>query len=133
MTDDLLNFLDEHAANTLLMEQPPELTRVGVRNALQYAIYKGIRPEVGVKQYWPIANSAEYEAGRELVRILATKHKNCGYIPVADLYLLGSKTLLIDGKNVVYTDDNHLTAYGSLIARDRIEQSIENALRQDRH
>jgi hypothetical protein len=129
-TRDLLDFLEQHSATTLLMEQPPELAGVGDRNALQFLIFRGIKPTSGVKKYLPIGYSELVESGRELVRTLAKTRRNFGCIPIYDLFAKDSKALVLDGKNVVYVDDDHLTTYGARLACPRIEQAISDALRR---
>ena len=127
-TIDLLGFLVEHSANVLLMEQPPEVQSVGNRNALQYIASQGIRPESGVRKYFPAGNTHNVEEGRTLVRVLAAKHRHCGYIPVHDLYKKESNALVANGRNVVYVDDDHLTTYGAQIAVPLIEQVVTETL-----
>jgi peptidoglycan/LPS O-acetylase OafA/YrhL len=128
ITEDLLGFLEKHSRRVLLMEQPPELQGIGNHNALQYFVYRGIRPESGVRRYFPQGNISHVEEGRNLVRVLAAKHHNCGYIAVHDLYTKESNALILDGANVLFVDDDHLTTYGAQIAGPRIEQSITEAI-----
>jgi peptidoglycan/LPS O-acetylase OafA/YrhL len=125
---DLLQFLEKHASRILLLEQPPELAYVGNRNALQYAIFRGIKPEVGVKKYFPILNPDMAKERRELLHTLVKKYKNCDYVPIYDLYEKDSQALLLDGKNIVYFDDDHLTTYGARLALPRIESKIKQAI-----
>jgi peptidoglycan/LPS O-acetylase OafA/YrhL len=127
-TTDLVNFLSEHAGTVLLMEQPPELARVGNRNALQYAVFKKMTPEIGVKRYFPAGNTVSVEMGRRLVRTITARCKNCEYLPIYDLYAVDSQALLLDGKNVVYVDDDHLTTYGARLAVPLIERTISRIL-----
>ena len=49
-TTDLLNLLEKYSSRTLLMEQPPELAMIGNRNALQYMIFRGIKPRAIERQ-----------------------------------------------------------------------------------
>jgi hypothetical protein len=127
-TKELLDFLEQHSARTLLMEQPPELADVGNRNALQYLVFRGIKPAIGVKQYLPIGNSDKVESGRTLVREIARKRRSISYIPTFDLFVKESDALVLDGKNVMYVDDDHLTTYGARLARPRIEDAISEEL-----
>lgn len=129
-TIDLLGFLAEHSANVLLMEQPPEVLRIGNHSAIQYIASKGIRPESGVTKYFPTGNTRDVEEGRTLVRVLAAKYRQCGLIPVHDLYRKESNTLVLNGRNVVYVDDDHLTTYGAQIAVPLIEQVITETLQK---
>ena len=130
-TSDLLKYLEEHSERVLLMEQPPELAYIGNRNAMQFMCFRGIKPAVAAKQYWPIRDARIDKYGRVLVRTLAKKYKKCSYIPTYDLFVKDSESLILDGKNIVYVDDDHLTTYGAQLAIPRIEQSILKSLDAD--
>ena len=126
---DLLKFLAQHSARTLLVEQPPELAGVGPHNALQYLIFRGLRPTEHARQSLPLGNAAAVESGRRLVRTLAKNYGRCGVIPTYDLFLENGETLVLVGNNAVYVDDDHLTTFGARLARTRIQESISEALR----
>ncbi|MBC8351032.1 MAG: acyltransferase [Planctomycetes bacterium] len=126
-TGDLLEFLEEHASRVVLMEQPPELT-IGDRNVLQDLCFKGVTPELADQQYYLKGNLEAYQKGRSLVRTLSEKYRNCDFLPTFDLYSQGSEALVLDGKNVVYLDDDHLTDYGTQLCIDRIEQIVTEAV-----
>jgi hypothetical protein len=119
---DLLEFLEDHASKVLLMEQPPELD-FGNRNALQVVCSRKIKPEPGVKKYLPIEED-KWEKSHAMLLTLAGKYRNCDYIPTRDLFVQDSQGLILDGKSVVYVDDDHLTTHGARLALPRIEQEI---------
>ena len=127
-TNDLLDLLEQHSSRTLLMEQPPELAIVGNRNALQYLIFRGIKPTIGRKQYLPIGNTERVNAGRDLIRKLARTRRNVDIIPIYDIYIENSEAFVLDGRNMIYYDDDHLTTYGAKLGRPRIQQAISEAL-----
>ncbi|MCA9142502.1 MAG: acyltransferase [Planctomycetaceae bacterium] len=125
--EDLLSFLQENVGRVLLMEQPPELA-IGDRNAQQDLCFKGLKPELGTQRLYPLGNDTACQAGRTLVRTLADRYPNCGYIPIYDLYLQSSQAIVLDGRDVVYLDDDHLTDYGTQLSAKRIEREIATAL-----
>ncbi|MEI8019651.1 MAG: SGNH hydrolase domain-containing protein, partial [Schlesneria sp.] len=127
----LLDILEQHSSKTLLMEQPPELAVVGNRNALQYLIFRGIKPEIDRKQFLPIGNTERVNAGRDLIRKLARTRKTVDVIPIYDIYVEDSEAFVLDARNMLYYDDDHLTTYGAKIGRKRIRQSIAEALHLD--
>ena len=110
------------------MEQPPELAVVGNRNALQYLIFRGITPEIGRRQYLPLGNTERVNAGRDLIRKLARTRKSVDIIPIYDLYVENAEAFVLDGRNMIYYDDDHLTTYGAKLGRPRIQQAISEAL-----
>lgn len=124
---DLLGFLQRHAGRTLLIEQPPELAIVD-RPAIQWLGFKKILPEDGRQVWLPEGNRKRYERGRALIRRLAEEFPGCEVVPIGDLYSRDSEVLVLDGKDVVYLDDDHLTDFGTEIAADRIENAIAGAL-----
>ncbi len=126
--NDLMDLLEQHSSRTLLMEQPPELAVVGNRNALQYLIFRGFKPEDGRKQYLPIGNTERVNAGRSLIRKLASTRRGVDIIPIYDIYVENSEAFVLDGRNVIYFDDDHLTTYGATIGRQRIKAEIMKAL-----
>ena len=125
---DLFDFLEQHAAHVILIEQPPELA-IGNRNALQYLCYQHVHPEPGLKEYLPAAGLDVGLQGRNFIRSLADSYKNCRILPTYDLYSRGTQTLCLDGRNVVYADDDHLSTYGTMMAAERLETMIAEIMK----
>jgi len=126
-TVDLFNFLQEHTNHILLIEQPPELT-IGDRNVLQHLCYQRVQPEDGVVKCLPMGLREAGEKGRQLTSTLVSKYRNCSVIRTFDLYNSGGEVIVLDGRSVLYLDDNHLTSEGADRAINRIEQSLSEAL-----
>jgi peptidoglycan/LPS O-acetylase OafA/YrhL len=123
----LLAFLESHASHVLLVEQPPLLGFGGGYSAMQWLCYQGVQPKDGVQRYLPAGNTDAYERGRDLLRALAKRYRNITVMPTYDLYVGGAdgrEVLVLDGKNMVYLDDHHLTDYGAQIAAPRFEAII---------
>ena len=76
----------------------------------------------------PSGSVDERERGRQLIRSLIANYENFDLIPVYDLFANGSDVLILDGRNIVYVDDDHLTTYGARLAAPRIEQAISRAI-----
>jgi len=133
-TNDSLVFLEQNAGRVLLMEQPPELSLEST-NILQYLCFKGIQPIEGLRHYLPAGNLSFHQKGRELVKKLSETYKNIDVIPTYDLYIQNDqndKSVALDGKNVIYVDDDHITTAGSMLATSRIEESLKKALKDQR-
>jgi peptidoglycan/LPS O-acetylase OafA/YrhL len=125
----LLEFLESHAGHVLLVEQPPELDIVNRRSVMQWLCYQGVRPRDGVRHYLPAGNTEANERGRTALRNLAKRYRNVTVMPTHDLYTGGAdghEALVLDGKNVVYFDDDHLTDYGAQLAAPRFEAVISD-------
>jgi hypothetical protein len=127
--DPLLEFLESHACHVLLVEQPPQLDLVNRRSVIQWLCYQGVRPRDGVRHYLPAGDTEAYERGRTALRNLAKRYRNVTVMPTYDLYAGGAdghEVLVLDGKNVVYMDDDHLTDYGAQLAAPRFEAIISD-------
>ena len=127
--DPLLEFLESHAGHVLLVEQPPELDLVNCRSVMQWLCHQGVRPRDGVRYYLPAGDTEAYERGRTALRSLAKRYRNVTVMPTYDLYAGGAdghKVLVLDGKNVMYMDDDHLTDYGAQLAAPRFEAIISD-------
>lgn len=125
----LLEFLESHAGHVLLVEQPPVLDLVNRRSVMQWLCYQGVRPRDGVRHYLPASDTEAYERGRSALRNLAKRYRNVTVMPTYDLYTGGADghdALVLDGKNVVYMDDDHLTDYGAQLAAPRLEAIISD-------
>lgn len=125
---DLFEFLEKNAAHVVLIEQPPELA-IGNRNALQYLCYQHVVPEPGLKKYLPAADIDAGLQGRDFIRSLADSYRNCRILPTYDLYARGTQALCLDGRNVVYADDDHLSTYGTMMATERLEVMIAEIMK----
>jgi hypothetical protein len=125
---ELLTFLDAHAGRVLLVEQVPEVDVAEGRDVLPWLCFKGIEPADGVRRFLPEANVEKYEEGRRMIRALAAAHPACEVVPTQDLYTEGQRVLVLDGRRVVYEDNDHLADYGTSLAVERIEAAIGRAL-----
>ncbi len=130
---DLLDWLQQQHVRVLLLEQPPELG-FGNRSAVQYLCFRGILPEPGRRTYLKISDPAPYLRAGCTVRYLADQFDNCRIIPSGRLYLNGDRTgaLVLNGRDVVYRDDDHLLTGGTKIAEAQIARSILRELNRER-
>ncbi|MEZ6032432.1 MAG: SGNH hydrolase domain-containing protein [Planctomycetaceae bacterium] len=114
----------------VLIEQPPEPSTYVNRNAApQYLCYQHVVPQPGLKKYLPAADIDAGLQGRDFIRSLAHSYKNCRILPTYDLYARGTQALCLDGRNVVYADDDHLSTYGTMMAAERLEAMIAEIMK----
>ncbi|MFM9012013.1 MAG: acyltransferase family protein [Planctomycetota bacterium] len=121
----LLGFLQSHVKRVVLVEQPPELARVGTSNMAEVAVFRGISPMVDVRQYWPQGNVRKFQDGCRLIRSLAAEFPTCEVMPTADLFLENGRVFFLDGATLLYKDDNHLTTAGTAVAAPRIRDVLD--------
>ena len=122
-TNDLINFLGEIGSHVFLIEQPPELF-FGDKNATQFISYYGLKPSDGLNQYLPYFNSSLFKKGRTAVHSIAENCKHCTLIPTTYIYLKDNKGWVLDNKNVLYIDEDHLSHAGALKAKDMILKKL---------
>lgn len=125
-------FLQKHAPHVLVIEQPPELT-VGNISLVQYLASKDMRPAEGGQQnlHLPL-DVARSDAGRALVREIAKEFPNVSLAGVHDLYRGDVPTVacVLEGKELVYYDSNHLTEYGAAKAKPILRSLLERLLKE---
>lgn len=135
-----LTFLNEHAQQTLLLEQPPELQRIGNRNALEYAIWRGAVPHDFGSTYATSENREQVEATRQLLEQLTQRYSHCSIVRLREQYtnytgatpLSRRQALVTLGRNAVYVDDDHLSTFGSHMAMPLLYEAISQSLTRAR-
>lgn len=123
-TTELLKFLETYSGKVLLLEDPPVLNMGDNQNAMQVAYFKGLLPVAGQKQY---LDSVDGD-GQAVLNSLPKRHHNVSVVRVRDLYQSESGALLMDGKRIVYIDNDHLTEFGASLAIPRLRPAIRKAL-----
>ncbi|NCY01579.1 MAG: acyltransferase [Planctomycetia bacterium] len=125
-----LAFLADRKADVILIEQPPEVACSG-QDVGQWLASRGVDPLRDPEYRLPQGNVEEYERGRAVVRRLAADHAGCRLVPTRDLFLSDDGVLVMRGRTLLYSDDDHLTDEGVMLAEDRIAAEIA-AIRGDR-
>ena len=114
VTEDLVRAIGATGSRILLIEQPPELF-FGDRNALQYLAFLSVSPKDNQRQYVRTTNMSAYEAGRDLIQKISAKYPYCTIVPVVDVfYKANVGAWVLDGDQVLYVDDDHLSQNGSV-------------------
>lgn len=125
---DLIEFIAQTGARILLIEQPPELT-CGNKNLLKYLSYLGMHPEVDQRKYLRASQDPSYGLGRKTMDDICRLYPDCRIVPTADIYLAeNGDVCVLDGTQVVYIDDDHLTEFAAEKARNRICAAIQSAM-----
>ena len=75
-----------------------------------------------------IADSERYQDGIAMVEQLSKDNHFVSRVEVSDIYIENGKAWVIDSRDVLYTDDDHLSYFGSLKAKLKISESIKNIL-----
>ena len=126
-TKDLIKFLGEIGSKVFLIEQPPELF-YGDKNATQFLSHYGMKSHKGEKQYVPYVNSTLYQYGRNSVREITGNCSYCELIEIADIYMKGDQGWVLDGSDVLYIDEDHLSNAGTSKAKGRILKALNPRL-----
>jgi peptidoglycan/LPS O-acetylase OafA/YrhL len=122
-SDDLMNYLRDLGCQVILVEQPPEIV-MDDRKTATYLAYNQVLPESKETKYIPKRKTKEYKAGQMKVREIANRYENCEMLSIADLYNKDEGVIVLNGFDVLYQDDDHLTVEGSNFARKRFEDQI---------
>jgi peptidoglycan/LPS O-acetylase OafA/YrhL len=122
---DLMSLLMETPAQVLTIEQPPELFFGDKKTPRQLAAMKMI-PKEHTNQFVRSGNKVNYELGKQIIAELAQKYQFFHTIKSADLFTQDSTMVwVLEGDQLLYIDDNHLSQAGALKAKSRIKASIE--------
>ena len=122
-----LNWLGDQGLSVILLGQPPELY-FGDKNAPEYFAYLNLIPNEDLNQSIRIGNVQRFEEGVALVQQLAADYPFCSAVPIQDLYRNGNRVTVLQGRKVLYTDDDHLSRDGALLAKDRLREAITRLL-----
>lgn len=121
---DLFKVVSESARQVLVMEQPPEL-QTGNMNPGEYLCFKGVLPPVNGKFYMPQGDRVGHANGVRLIQAVAKEFDNVTIVPVADRFLgPNNDVLVLEGRDVLYLDDDHLDEAGTARLHDRLKQSM---------
>jgi peptidoglycan/LPS O-acetylase OafA/YrhL len=125
-------FLQKHVPQVLLIDQPPELT-IGNISLVQHLASKGVHPAEGalLRQQLPL-DYAKCDAGRKLLQDIASEFSNVRIAGVYDLYRGDTPTnaCILEGKELLFYDSNHLTEYGAAKAKPVLRAALESLLKK---
>lgn len=124
---DFVAYLAAHAGHVLLVEQPPE-NEADRRSVAQWLCFRKVNPELGRRYYLSQDNAEGHNHGRALVQRLAKRHSNCSVVPLADIFLDGNLVFVLDGREVLYLDGDHLSDQGAPYGAPRIEAALADRL-----
>ena len=124
----MIQFIEAQGSRTILIEQPPELF-FGDKNAPQYLIFLGYEGSIEKETFINSGNIAEYEKGRTAMNKLAAEFESCSLIETKDLFMRkDGKVKVMDGKKILFIDDDHLSYEGSKLAKERIMRGIKESM-----
>jgi peptidoglycan/LPS O-acetylase OafA/YrhL len=124
--ENLVELITRSGAKCLIIEQPP-IMPFGDRNAMiQCAEVLRKSGSINGPINLPLGEQEDWWRGRSIIDAVAKKYPASSVLNIADLYL--SMTVkharLLENRNVLYIDDDHLSEYGAMKAKDRIKTKI---------
>jgi peptidoglycan/LPS O-acetylase OafA/YrhL len=126
----LLDYCLQQEVPVLLVEQPPEIA-IGDRNSSQYLAYRNVQVLPDGRYSFSKSNETKVDKGRQLIRQLDEKYPNVEIIPTYDLFDAGSGSAwVLQGAQLLYYDNDHLSAQGTALARERFRTALQDALRR---
>jgi peptidoglycan/LPS O-acetylase OafA/YrhL len=121
---DIVEYARQLGIEVLLIEQPP-MVYVGDKDITQYCAYLGLDKNDKERQYLEQGFVHQNQRGRQLIRDLAARYSHVSIVEIADIFLNKEGLVwVMDGKEVLYRDDDHLNHAGALRAKDRLGKAI---------
>ena len=122
-------FLRKEAHRVIMIGQPPELA-FHERLAVDHLCYLGVPAQKEGEILLPLGNEDKVMAANGMAQKIAGGYFNVKFLATADLYRRGNRAVALKDNNVVYYDDNHLSAYGSAMVVPRLVDALKFALKQ---
>ncbi|MFN0199238.1 MAG: acyltransferase family protein, partial [Planctomycetaceae bacterium] len=125
---DVLEFMGSIGSRVLLIEQPPRLY-FGNRNAPQYLSYLRLHPVGSTRQYIPAADKRVKMQVKRVVNAIIKQFPFSEAAEIASIYENDrGEAWVLDGSDVLYIDDDHLSEKGSLKAKGMIKDKFVKML-----
>lgn len=126
--ESLIKLISQSGAKCLIIEQPP-IMPFGERNALVYCAEFARKYRYTSELILPIGEPENWCHGRSLIENAVRKFPKASILNTANLYFKSeSQGILMKEDHVLYIDDDHLSDYGSSIARPLLKEAIFNSL-----
>jgi peptidoglycan/LPS O-acetylase OafA/YrhL len=122
--ESLAKFANKIGTSLLILNQPPQINTVGNKNCAQYLSYLGYKPKKG---YQYIKNESNVEAANNKLKKRFSKYSNVFLLDIFSSFKQindVSNSLIINGSNVLYYDDDHLSYQGTLLIKHKLELEI---------
>jgi peptidoglycan/LPS O-acetylase OafA/YrhL len=123
---EMIDFIENEGSHTIIIEQPPELF-FGDKNSAQYLSFLNLEPINTTHHFIKAGNTSDYKKGLDAINKLTRSSKNCSVIRTKDIFL-NKKGLVrvLDGKKILYIDDDHLSDAGARLLKHRIKSSLKS-------
>ena len=114
----------------LVIGQPPELC-IGDKNTPEFLAWFGLEPKQGKSRSIEIGNANNYWNSIDWLEDLISANAHCTLADVRDLYLRDRERVrVLDGTQVLYIDDDHLSQAGAELAKARLKEALIKLLRE---
>ena len=130
--EDLLNLLDylkSKSIKVIIFNQPPRLDFIGDNNASQYFTYLGFHPTKDLQLIKTPNNKLVKEENNKIKR-LKKKYENLEVYDVYSKMIKDEETIISNGKEIYYFDDDHLTYEGTKYHRKNIIKLLTASFNQ---
>ena len=113
-------------SRVLILDQPP-MCHFGNQNAAQWL---GMRNKYFICETVPNLNLDSWKKGNDFISRLPNLYPFVDFVQISDIYLDAENRIkLVEGKHILYLDDDHLSEYGASLAQPRIQHAIERVLK----
>ncbi len=124
-SDDLLKEIVACGSTPIIMEQPPEL-KCGDINLPRYLSYLHAPVSDSVKFLLPAVIDETRSHGEQIIQTILKNYPTSKLVKTADLFYNDTRdsSIVLEGKEVLYIDDDHLSLKGTLRVKDRIKTML---------
>lgn len=130
--EDLVNFILDQGGSILLIEQPPELY-IGNKNTSQYFSFIGLKGSGDeIKKYIRQGNERAHKDGLGIAHKIGETFPKVDIFEVNDFFLNSNdEVMVLDGKKILYYDDDHLSYQGTQYFKDDLRNKIKDLVQRN--
>jgi peptidoglycan/LPS O-acetylase OafA/YrhL len=122
-----VEFVASCSENVLLVGTTPEL-RIGDESVRNLLVERGIAPAERQRKYLPRVLSDAMLNASSLAKDLASKIPNVHYLEIGGRFENESNALVLVDRHCVFLDDDHLTDFGTFLAKPDFEKALDRIL-----
>ena len=125
--EDLLQYLESKDKKVLILNQPPLIDSFIDKNSVQYFSFLGFAPNNKV-QYLKISNNQKVLDKNQSLERLKKKYENVNVFDVYKIFFKSDSIKIINSKDVLYYDDDHLSYQGTQIMKEALDHKVKSIL-----
>jgi peptidoglycan/LPS O-acetylase OafA/YrhL len=110
-------------AHVLFIDSPPRLPWEN-DSTTQALVLRGFKPREGQAQYLEAKQAARFDHGRESLKEVASRIPGARVMDVYPALYRDGKAQVLDGADVLYLDDDHLSYHGTSLFKAKLREEL---------